>query len=98
MWCETGCEVECAGEVGGILGAGEEGNGDAATSGWNGGVCGGGLGEHDGRFEFILWSTRRSECERSDDGGDERSRKDLSSYVEDGTFAGVEEGTVCRRM
>ena len=51
---EIGCEVECADEVGGVLGAGEAGDGDAAASGWNRGMCGGGPGEHEGRFKFIL--------------------------------------------
>ena len=54
MGYEIGCEVECADEVGGVLGAGEAGDGDAAASGWNRGMCGGGPGEHEGRFKFIL--------------------------------------------
>lgn len=53
--CELGCEVECADEVGGVLGVGEEGDGSASAVGWHGGVRCGGFGEHDGRLEFILW-------------------------------------------
>ena len=50
MRCEAGCEVESADEVGGVPGVGEEGDGAAAASGWHGRVCGGWLGEHEGRF------------------------------------------------
>ena len=54
MRCETGCEVECTDEVRGVLGAGEECDGGTAAGGWHGGVCSGGFGEHEGRFEFVL--------------------------------------------
>ena len=57
---EGGSEVECADEVGGVLGAGEERDGDTTAGGGHGGVCGGGLGEHQRRFEFVL-----SGCEPS---------------------------------
>lgn len=62
--CEAGCEVECTDEVGGVLGAGEEGDGDAAARGWHGGVGSRGFGKHEGRFEFVLWSIRQSVCEQ----------------------------------